>query len=64
MNIRIDGNNAIITGIFRTKGKDDKGAFDRKTRYTDVWIRRDGRWQAWSSQGTVIPSSPEMAKNQ
>lgn len=57
MNIRIDGDHAIVTGTFRTKGKDDKGvAFDRKIRYTDAWIRRDGRWQAWSSQGTTIPA--------
>ncbi|MGB7067892.1 MAG: nuclear transport factor 2 family protein [Pyrinomonadaceae bacterium] len=56
MNIRIDGKTAIVTGTFRTKGKDEKGtAFDRTVRYTDVWIKRDGRWQAWSSQGTLIP---------
>lgn len=56
MNIRIDGRTAIVTGVFRTKGTDAKGAaFDRKIRYTDVWIKRDGRWQAWSSQGTPMP---------
>lgn len=55
MDIRIDGNTAIVTGVFRTKGTDEKGAaFDRKVRYTDVWIKRDGRWQAWSSQGTIM----------
>ena len=64
MNIRIDRNFAIITGTFRLKGKDEKGAaFDRKLRYTDTWIRRDGRWQAWSSQGTMIPAEPQVAKN-
>ncbi len=63
MNIRIDHNTAIVTGVFRTKGKDDKGGFDRKIRYTDVWVKRDGRWQAWSSQGTVIPAEPQVAKN-
>lgn len=63
MNVRIDGNTAIVTGVFRTKGKNDKGAFDRKIRYTDVWIKRDGRWQAWSSQGTIIPEAPQLAKN-
>jgi ketosteroid isomerase-like protein len=64
MNIRMDGNVAIITGTFRTKGKDEKGAaFDRKIRYTDTWIKRDGRWQAWSSQGTPIPETTSMAKN-
>lgn len=55
MNIRVDGNTAIVTGVFRLKGRDDKAAFDRRIRYTDTWIKRDGRWQAWSSQGTVIP---------
>jgi len=56
MNIRIDGKTAIVTGVFRIKGTDAKGqAFDRKTRYTDVWIKRDGRWLAWSSQGTPMP---------
>lgn len=55
MDIRIDGDKAIVTGVFRTKGTDEKGAaFDRKVRYTDVWIKRDGRWQAWSSQGTPM----------
>lgn len=64
MNIRIDGNFAIITGTFRLKGKDEKGsAFDRKMRYTDTWIKRDGRWQAWSSQGTPIPAEPQVARN-
>lgn len=64
MDIRMDGNYAIVTGTFRTKGKDAKGAaFDRKIRYTDTWIKRDGRWQAWSSQGTTIPDTPQIAKN-
>lgn len=55
MEIRMDGDTAIVTGIFRTVGKDEKGAaFDRKERYTDVWIKRDGRWMAWSSQGTAM----------
>lgn len=64
INIRIDGNYAVVTGTFRLKGKDEKGMpFDRKMRYTDTWIKRDGRWQAWSSQGTMIPSGPQVAKN-
>jgi ketosteroid isomerase-like protein len=55
VNIRVDGNAAIATGLFRLKGKDEKGAaFDRRIRYTDVFIKRDGRWQAWSSQGTEM----------
>ncbi len=55
MNINIEGRTARITGVFHLKGKDDKGkAFDKKIRYTDIWVKRDGRWVAWSSQGTII----------
>lgn len=54
MNVRVDGDRAVVTGIFRTKGRDPQGPFDRRMRYTDVWVKRDGRWQAWSSQGTLI----------
>ena len=55
MNIRVEGNTAAITGIYHIKGTDAKGAaFDHRMRYTDVWIKRDGRWQAWTSQGTLI----------
>lgn len=56
MNIRVDGNFAVVTGIYRTKGKDDKGvAYDRRMRFTDTWIKRDGRWQAWATAGTIMP---------
>jgi ketosteroid isomerase-like protein len=63
MDIRMDGNTAIVTGVFRTKGKDEKGvAYDRKIRFTDTWIKRDGRWQAWATAGSIIPTQPEVAK--
>ncbi len=53
--IRIDRNFAVVTGIFRIKGKDEKGAaYDNKIRYVDTWVRRDGRWLAWASAGTRI----------
>ena len=63
MDIRMEGNTAIVTGIFRTKGKDEKGvAYDRKIRFTDTWVKRDGRWQAWATAGSIIPTQPEVAK--
>jgi ketosteroid isomerase-like protein len=55
MNIRIDGNMAVVTGIFHMKGTDDKGQpMDRRLQFTDTYIRRDGRWQVWASQGTNL----------
>jgi ketosteroid isomerase-like protein len=55
LNVRVDGNAAIVTGINQVKGRDAKGqAFDRKTSFTDTYVKRDGRWQVWGTQGTLI----------
>ncbi len=56
MNIRIDGNTAIVTGVNHVKGRDEKNQpFDRRVRFTDTFIKRDGRWLVWATQGTRIP---------
>jgi ketosteroid isomerase-like protein len=55
MDVRVEGNTAIVTGINHVKGKDAQGQpFDRRTRFTDTYIKRDGRWQVWATQGTSI----------
>lgn len=55
MNVRIDGNTAVVTGVNHVKGRDGEGkAIDRRVRFTDVFIKRDGRWQVWATQGTTI----------
>jgi len=56
MNIRVDGNTAVVTGVNHVKGRDEKGQpMDFRLRFTDTFIKRDGRWQVWASQGTRIP---------
>jgi ketosteroid isomerase-like protein len=55
LSIRIDGKTAIVTGVNHVKGKDEKGPYEIKVRFTDTWIKRDGRWQAWATQGTRMP---------
>lgn len=55
LNVRVEGNAAIVTGINRVKGRDAQGKpFDRKTSFTDTYVKRDGRWQVWATQGTLI----------
>ncbi len=55
VNVRVDGNTAVVNGVFIVKGTDEKGvAYERRSRYTDTWIKRDGRWQAWATAGTFI----------
>lgn len=55
MQVRVDGNVGVVTGIYHLKGRDAKGQpIDRRIRYTDVYVKKDGRWQAVASQGTPI----------
>jgi ketosteroid isomerase-like protein len=52
---QVDGDRGIVTGIYHTKGTDKDGkAYASKHRYIDVFVKRDGRWQIWSSQGTEV----------
>ena len=55
LNVRVEGNTAVVTGVNHVKGRDDKGvAMDRMARFTDVFIKRDGRWQVLATQGTAV----------
>jgi ketosteroid isomerase-like protein len=55
MRANVYGNAAVVTGILRMKGRGPGGPFDRRYRYTDTWVRLDGRWQAVASQDYLIP---------
>ena len=56
MDVRIEGGTAIVTGINRLKGRDEKNQpFDIRVRFTDTFVKRDGRWQIWATQATRIP---------
>jgi ketosteroid isomerase-like protein len=55
LNVRVEGTTGVVTGVNHVRGKDGQGkAFDRKVRFTDVFIKRDGQWQVWATQGTDI----------
>lgn len=50
MRVRVYGNVAIVVGRSKMKYK----GFDGQLRFTDTFIRRDGRWQCVASQDTPI----------
>jgi ketosteroid isomerase-like protein len=55
LNSRVEGDVGVVTGINRLTGKTADGkAFDRSVRFTDTFIKRDGRWQVWATQGTNL----------
>lgn len=55
MKVRIYGDTGIVTAVWTGKltvnGKDVSGSF----RYTDVFVKRRGRWVCITSQETRIP---------
>lgn len=56
MNVRMLGDNTgVVTGTYRLQGREQDGKpFDRTLAYTDIWVKRDGRWQVLASQGTPV----------
>jgi len=55
MHIQIYENTAVVTFFSVTRGRINNVPFEnRRTRFYDVWIKRNGQWKAVSSQGTLI----------
>ena len=49
-------NVAVVVGTAHEKGTGKDGQpFDRKFRYTDTWVERNGRWQCVASQIMKMP---------
>lgn len=63
LKVRVFGDVAVVTGSddekSSNKGKDTSGHYV----WTDVFVRRDGRWQAVASQGTLVPAKPAKPVN-
>ena len=53
MVVRVYGDTAIVTARADVKGHQLGEDFSGPYRYTRVWVRRNGRWQAVSYQATV-----------
>jgi ketosteroid isomerase-like protein len=59
LNVRVEGDVALVTGVNRIRGRDEQGRpMDRRVRFTDTFVRRDGRWVVLATQGTRIESTP------
>ena len=55
--VRLYNNNnnvAVSTGIYRDKGVENGKPFQRRGRFTNVWINQNGAWQCIASQSTLI----------
>ena len=56
MRALIYDNTAAVIGMLVMKGTGPRGAFARRYRYTDTWVKLDGRWQCIASQDYLVPA--------
>jgi len=54
MRVRLYGDAAVVTGRFRGEGRSGDEAFTVDVRWTDTFVRRDGRWRCVASQSTSV----------
>jgi hypothetical protein len=52
--VHLYGNAAVVTFIIHTYRKKEQVPFERRTRFYDVWIKRDDNWKAVTWQATRI----------
>ncbi len=55
MQVRIYGNTAVVIGGARERGTRNGTAYTDTYRWTDVFVKRGGRWQAVVSQFAKVP---------
>jgi Domain of unknown function (DUF4440) len=55
LKVRIYGPAAVVTGLNTIAAPD--GSFTARVRFTDVFVKRDGRWRAVSAQETLEKNS-------
>ncbi len=46
---------AVVTGSVNAKGRREGKAFNLQNRYTEVWVKRGGRWQCVAGQEETWP---------
>jgi len=48
------GDVAVVTSAYRTRGTDSGKPFSHHGRFTDTWIKRNGKWQCVADHETLI----------
>jgi ketosteroid isomerase-like protein len=53
--VRLYGDSAVLTGVLIQQTTDNGKEMAVRMRYTDVWVKRNGRWQVVAAQLTKMP---------
>lgn len=52
------GGMAVVIGIYHARGTSSGRAFDRYGRFTDTWVRQNGKWQCVATHTSNLKKSP------
>lgn len=55
MRAHVHGGAAVVVGLLVVSGRGAQGAFRHRYRFTDTWIKYNGRWTMIASQDYDIP---------
>ena len=58
MKVRVYGDTAVVTGQSTVKGMFKTQDISGKYRWTDVFVKRDGKWQIVNAQLTPVQAQP------
>ncbi len=56
MKVHRFGATAVVTGWLLVGGHGPKGRFRHRYRFTDTWVRREGRWQIVAAHDYLVPA--------
>jgi ketosteroid isomerase-like protein len=56
LRVRVYGDSAVVTAVTRSKGKFMGQEFSTQERATDVFVKREGRWQCVLTHLTRLPN--------
>jgi len=54
MKARVYGDVAVVTGLNTIRGRNSGMKLTRQYRFTDVFVKREGRWQLVSNHATTV----------
>ena len=55
--IRVFGDTGVVTAQSMMRGRTPEGEFERRYRFTDVYVRQDGEWRLFASHVTPLRRS-------
>jgi hypothetical protein len=53
MKIRMHGDTAVVVGVYHEKGLDSQRTYDYHDRFTDIWMKKSGKWRLVAAHYSV-----------